>query len=59
MTYKNIANSLIGLWRKDMVIQYHRTSDDTRWLTRDNLEFMKNTVNSLVATLIDLGEGKC
>jgi hypothetical protein len=59
MTYKNIANSLIGPWRRDMVFHYHRPIDDTRWLTRGNLQFMNNTVDSLVATLIDLGEGKC
>jgi len=50
---------VLGPWRRDMVFHYHRVSDDTRWLTRENLEFMKNTVDSLVATLIDLGEGKC
>jgi hypothetical protein len=44
MTYKNIANSLIGPWRRDIVFHYHRAIDDTRWLTRGN---------------IDLGEGKC
>jgi hypothetical protein len=50
---------LIGPWRRDMVFHYHRPIDDTRWLTRGNLQFMNNTVDSLVATLIDLGEGKC
>jgi hypothetical protein len=59
MTYKNIANWLIGPWRRNMVFHYHRAIHDTRWLTWGNLEFMKNTVDSLVATLIDLGEGKC
>lgn len=42
-----------------MAFHYHRVSDDLRWLRRENLEFMKNTVDSLIATLMDVGQGHC
>lgn len=48
-----------GPWRRDMMYHYHRTGDDTRWLNRDSLDFMKNTIDSMVGALIDLADGKC
>lgn len=58
-TFRSILLSDLGPWRKDMSFHYHRPGDDQRWLRRENLEFMKNTVDSLLATIIDIGDGYC
>ncbi|OTF81903.1 hypothetical protein BLA29_011457, partial [Euroglyphus maynei] len=55
-TFRSILLSDLGPWRKDMSFHYHRPGDDQRWLRRENLEFMKNTVDSLLATIIDIGD---
>ncbi|KAI2806162.1 hypothetical protein BLOT_005173 [Blomia tropicalis] len=58
-TFRAILLSDLGPWRRDMSFHYHRVGDDLRWLRRENLEFMKNTVDSLIATILDIGEGRC
>lgn len=58
-TFKSILLSDLGPWRRDMSFHYHRVGDDDRWLSEANLDFMKNTVDSLILTMLDLGQGKC
>ncbi|XP_046908957.2 uncharacterized protein LOC124490482 [Dermatophagoides farinae] len=58
-TFRSILLSDLGPWRKDMSFHYHRYGDDERWLRYENLRFMKNTIDSLLATIIDIGDGYC
>ncbi len=58
-TFHSVLLSDLGPWRRDMTFHYHRPGDDLRWLRPENLAFMKNTVDSLVATLLDIGQGFC
>ena len=58
-TFRAILINDLGPWRRDMSTHYHRVSDDTRMLKREHLEFMKNTVDSLLATILDVGAGNC
>jgi len=58
-TFKAILLHDLGPWRSGMAGHYHQPSDDTRNLKRENLEFMKNTVDSLLATILDVGNGNC
>lgn len=59
LSFRSILLSDLGPWRRDMNYHYHRVGDDQRWLGRENLEFMKNTVDSLLATMMDIAGGYC
>ena len=59
MTFPAILITDLGPWRRNMKHSYHRSSDDIRNLSEDNLMFVKNTIDSVVQTIFDLSKGKC
>ncbi|XP_076303954.1 uncharacterized protein LOC143222025 isoform X2 [Tachypleus tridentatus] len=48
-----------GPFRGRMRECYHAPCDDARFLTKENIEFLRKTTDALVLTLLDLGEGTC
>lgn len=38
---------------------YHSACDDEHFLTDDNLGFMQQVIDTLVLTLMGVGEGEC
>ncbi|XP_054165828.1 uncharacterized protein LOC128963350 [Oppia nitens] len=59
MTFPAILITDLGPWRRNMKNKYHRSGDDTRSLSDDNLAFLKNTIDSVINTIFDLSKGKC
>ena len=59
MTFPAVLITDLGPWRRNMKHNYHRPTDDTRNLSEENLSFVKNTIDSVVNTLLDLSKGKC
>ncbi|XP_022251391.1 uncharacterized protein LOC106467485 isoform X2 [Limulus polyphemus] len=48
-----------GPFRGRMRECYHAPCDDARFLTKENIEFLRKTTDALVLTLLDLGGGTC
>ena len=42
----------LGPWRGDMVNCYHKPCDDKRWLTEDNLNFIKTSIDAITGVLV-------
>lgn len=63
--YKNITipNTILltdlGPWRKNIVDKYHNAHDNSTLLTSDNLNFLRNTIDSILVTVLDISDGKC
>lgn len=49
----------LGPWRKSYQKCYHSACDDEHFLTDDNLAFMQQVIDTLVLTLLKVGEGEC
>lgn len=49
----------LGPWREVSNKRYHTSLDNIQLLNRKNLEFLKNSIDSLVRTVIELGNGQC
>lgn len=49
----------LGPWRNSYRHCYHSACDDKRFLTDSNLAFMQQVVDSLLLTLVRLGQGQC
>lgn len=49
----------LGPWRKSYQKCYHSACDDEHLLTDGNLAFMQQVIDSLVLTLLRVGEGQC
>lgn len=49
----------LGPWRRRVATRYHSSADNTKLLTKQNLLFLKNSIDSLMKTMLDLGEGTC
>ena len=58
-TFQNNCNMFIGPFRGYMRHCYHKMCDDTRYLSKTNLEFISKTTNVLVQVLMSLGDAKC
>ena len=50
MTFPAILITDLGPWRRNMRYSYHRSTDDTRNLSEENLTFVKNTIDSVSNT---------
>jgi hypothetical protein len=59
ITFNAILITDLGPWRKNMKFNYHKSSDDTRIINQNNLLFLKNTVDSITSTILELANGKC
>lgn len=49
----------LGPWRKSYQKCYHSACDDEHLLTDGNLAFMQQVIDSLVLTLLRVGQGTC
>lgn len=49
----------LGPWRRKMANKYHTVLDNSKLLTRSNLLFLKNAIDSIMATILDLSNGFC
>lgn len=49
----------LGPWRKSYQKCYHSACDDDHLLTDSNLAFMQQVIDSLVLTLLRIGQGQC
>lgn len=49
----------LGPWRKSYQKCYHSACDDEHLLTDGNLAFMQQVIDSLVLTLLRVGQGQC
>lgn len=50
----------LGAWRRDTLDKYHNEQDNAQnMLNNSNLEFLKNTIDSLMKTVLMLSQGKC
>lgn len=49
----------LGPWRKSYQKCYHSACDDEHLLTEGNLSFMQQVIDSLVLTLLRVGQGQC
>lgn len=49
----------LGPWRSSYARCYHSPCDDEKLLTDDNLAFMQQVIDSLVLTLLRVGQGEC
>lgn len=49
----------LGVYRNRTKNTYHSERDNKSLLTEENLAFLKNGIDSLLQTLIDIGEGIC
>lgn len=63
-TEKNVSFNAIllhdlGPWRDNMIDKYHSVRDNVANLKKENLLFIKNTVDSVVSTVMELANGKC
>jgi len=43
----------LGPWRGGMSDCYHQPCDDKRWLTEDNLNFIKTTIDALYGVIVN------
>ncbi|KAI2811315.1 hypothetical protein BLOT_002489 [Blomia tropicalis] len=49
----------LGPWRRRVAHRYHSSADNDKLLTKQNLLFLKNSIDSLLKTIIDMGDGRC
>lgn len=49
----------LGPWRRRVSGRYHSSADNTKLLTKQNVLFLKNSIDSLMKTMLELGEGTC
>lgn len=64
LSNETIANTVLltdlGPWRnKKHKNYYHSLRDGRQLLTRDNLMFLKNTIDATMATVLALADGQC
>jgi hypothetical protein len=59
LTFNAILITDLGPWRKNMKFNYHKSTDDIRIINQNNLMFLKNTVDSITNTVLELANGKC
>lgn len=49
----------LGPWRRSYARCYHSSCDDEHLLTDDNLAFMQQVTDTLILTLMRVGQGEC
>ncbi|OTF79280.1 hypothetical protein BLA29_009132 [Euroglyphus maynei] len=49
----------LGPWRRKVANKYHSSMDNSKLLSRSNLLFLKNCIDSIMKTILDIGNGFC
>ncbi|KAF7494186.1 Leupeptin-inactivating enzyme 1 [Sarcoptes scabiei] len=49
----------LGPWRRKVANKYHSSADNRKLLSRSNLLFLKNAIDSLMRTILHIGDGHC
>lgn len=49
----------LGPWRRKVATKYHSVADNAKLLNKANLMFLKNSIDSLMKTILEMSDGRC